>query len=227
MEWLQEAHEELTERPVPELSLRYSGRFKGFNANVKYSRRHMEFRLSKDWQEVDTEIQKGLVQHLLCRVYGLKTSTMAIEMYEEFLRQASEYAPKGESDAYLVERFWVLNEEYFSGMLAEPTIEWGQFSTTKLGSYEYATDTIRISRAMADEQDMLDYVLYHEMLHKKHKFTCSDGRTHHHTKTFKQDEARFRVPDAEKRLQRYVARQRRKKRATTPRSQQKRSWWPW
>lgn len=222
MEWLVLAHQEITERPVPRLTIRYSARFRGFNANVRYGRGWMEFRLARRWQAVDDEIKQGLVQHLLCKVYGERKRTLSIELYEEFLRQASEYAPPGESDPYLVERFDHVNGLLFDGMLSMPTLEWGSFSTTKLGSYEYATDTVRLSTALRDDEDMLDYVLYHELLHKKHKFTCTGGRTHHHTAAFRKDEAKFPIADAEGRLNRYIAQQRRKKPA------KKRSrWLPW
>lgn len=215
MEWLVEAHEELTDKPVPKLTVRYSGRFKGYNANVRYGRGWMEFALARTWESVDTDIQKGVVQHLLCRVYGLKEHTLSIKLYEEFLRQASEYAERRESDPYLAERFHLLNEEYFDGLMNMPNLEWGSFSTTKLGHYEYATDTVRLSTALREDEDMLDYVLYHELLHKKHKFSCKNGRTHHHTPAFKREEAQFRIPDAEKRLARYIAGKRRQK--TRPR----------
>lgn len=227
MQWLIQAHEELVDIPVPKLSVKYSGKFKGFNANVRYGRSWMEFSLSRDWEQVDTDIQKGVVQHLMQKIYKTKKSTMHIDMYEEFLRQASNYAPKGESDDYLTERFKVLNREYFEGFMEQPTLTWGQFSTTKLGSYHYATDTVTISTALKDNQDMLDYVLYHELLHKKHKFTCSGGRTHHHTKEFKAEEALFRVPNAEVKLNRFIAQKRREKRARAKPKKKPRSILSW
>lgn len=211
MQWVIEAHEEITGKDVPKLDVFYSGRFKNLNANVRYGMGWMEFRLAKEWKDVDEDIKKGLVQHLLCKVYGLKKKTTSISMYEEFLRQASNYAERIDSDPYLIERFHELNEEYFGGFMDMPNLTFGEFSTTRLGTYDYASDTVRISTALMDDQDMLDYVLYHELLHKKHKFTCSNGRTHHHTKEFREDEKKFKVPDAEKKLERFLAGQRRKK----------------
>ena len=204
MNWVTEAHEEITTRKMPRIDIYYSGRFKSLNANVRYGLGWMEFRLAKEWKDVDEEIRKGLVQHLLCKVYGLKRRTMSIEMYEEYLRQSSNYAKKGASAQELVERFHALNDEYFHGMMEAPTLRWGQHSTSKLGSYDYASDTVTISTALKDDQDLLDYVLYHELLHKKHKFKCSGAKTHHHTKAFRDDERKFKIPDAEKRLENYL-----------------------
>lgn len=205
MQWLYDAHTELSDKRVPKLSLKYSGKFRGYNANVRYGPGWMEFSLARNWEDVDEEIKKGLVQHLLCRALRVKGTTSNIEMYEEFLRQVADYTPKGESDPLLEERFHILNEEYFDGMMEQPTLTWGTRSTTKLGSYEYGTDTVSISTVLEENLDMLDYVLYHELLHKKHKFTCFSGRTHHHTKAFKDDEAKFRLADAEARLKKYLS----------------------
>jgi hypothetical protein len=221
-QWLVDAHQELTEKPLPKLSVRYSGRFKGFNASVRYGRGWMEFSLAKNWLDVDEDIKKGVVQHLLCKIYSLKQDTLSIRLYEEFLRQASEYAPKGVSDELLTQRFKVINEEYFDGLMESPTLKWGSYSLTKLGHYEYATDTVVLSTALQEDQDMLDYVLYHELLHKKHKFSCHNGRTHHHTKAFKKDEAKFRLKDADKSLERYISAKRREKRQAKPKK--KRGW---
>jgi predicted SprT family Zn-dependent metalloprotease len=38
---------------------------------------------------------------------------------------------------------------------------------------------------------ILDYVMYHEMLHKKFKFNNSGIKTRHHTKEFKKEESKF------------------------------------
>lgn len=221
MQWAVDAHTELTDKPLPSIVVTYSRRFKGFNANVRYGRGVMEFRLSHQWKDVDEDIQKGLVQHLLCRLYSLKEDTLHVRLYEEFLRQASEYAPRKDSDPFLKERFEVLNEEYFFGMMNQPNLVWGRDSTTKLGSYDYATDTVTLSTIFKDDQDLLDYVLYHELLHKKHKFSCSNGRTHHHTPAFRKDEKQFWLKDAEKKLNRFVAKKRHQKTVGTKR------FWPW
>jgi len=39
--------------------------------------------------------------------------------------------------------------------------------------------------------ELLDFVMYHEMLHKKHKFSISGVKSRYHTKEFKEDEKKF------------------------------------
>ena len=76
-------------------------------------------------------------------------------------------------------------------MIETPNLKWNQ-SSTKLGSYDYGSDTITITTMLKDaEQDMIDYVMYQEVLHKKHKFSSKKGRTHYHTKEFRQMEQAF------------------------------------
>ncbi|MBR9692917.1 M48 family metallopeptidase [Candidatus Woesearchaeota archaeon] len=86
---------------------------------------------------------------------------------------------------------------------------------TKLGHYEYATDTISISTALKEAPELLDYVLYHEMLHKKHKFTESKGgNTRSHTKAFRDEEKKYRLADGgepEKRLATFLGQRKRRK----------------
>jgi len=73
-----------------------------------------------------------------------------------------------------------------------PNLEWGNNSKRKLGSYDYHTDTISISKIFLDaEQELLDYLMYHEMLHKKLKFKNKANKSYHHTKEFKEKEKDF------------------------------------
>ena len=77
-------------------------------------------------------------------------------------------------------------------MLDKPNLQWGNNSTSKLGSYEYGSDTITISAIFKDaNQQLLDYVMYHEMLHKKFKFQNRNERNIHHSNDFKKMEAKF------------------------------------
>ena len=76
-------------------------------------------------------------------------------------------------------------------MIEKPNLVLGN-GTSKLGSYEYGVDTINISRILLNgKRELLDYVMYHEMLHKKHKFYTKSGRSYHHTSAFKKAEKKF------------------------------------
>ncbi len=192
-------------------SLRYSGHFKGFNAGVRRVNNDVCFSLSRNWRSVDEDIKIGLLQSLLCRMFKSKKKTLNIDLYNNFLRSVHVSIPKTKSHPVLEESFNRVNAMFFNNSMEMPNLVLGK-GVNKLGHYDYGSDAISITEKLLPYADLLDYVMYHEMLHKKHKFNCSSGRTVHHSKEFRDDEARF--PNAsllEKELQRLVSRKNIKK----------------
>lgn len=183
-------------------TVKYSGHFKGYNANAKYTFQKIEFNLSREWKNIDEDIQIGLIQSLIVKIFRLKIpKTMQMELYENFMKGLSKYAKKHTYEPELEQSFNRVNEKMFNGMMNKPNLLFASESFNKLGSYEYGTDTIYISKIFKnlteEEQIFLDYVLYHELLHKKHQFNIKNGRHHAHTKAFKNDEAKFGLKEKE------------------------------
>ncbi len=182
------------EKELPyEARLKYSGQFKDYNANVRLYRGVLEFRLCRKWEEVSKEIQIGLLQELLLRLLKDKKKTMYIDLYNNFVKSLHLAIPKTKTDPVLEAAFERVNEQYFSGILERPNLEWGGFSKRKLASYNYKTDTITVSAVFSAMSNplLLDYVMHHEMLHKKEKFHCSGSRNHFHTAEFRRKERMF------------------------------------
>lgn len=175
-----------------ELSLRYSGKFKSFNANVRKIGARLEFNLSKNWKTINKEIQIGLIQGLMLKIFGGNNKTQNMDMYDIFMKKIHIAVPKENIDPVLEQSFDKVNDKYFFGMVEKTNLVWGQDSRRKLGSYDYGSDTITISRIFEDSDPrLLDYVMYHEMLHKKHKFKSKNGRSYHHTALFRRKEKEF------------------------------------
>ncbi|MBI2651444.1 SprT-like domain-containing protein [Candidatus Woesearchaeota archaeon] len=172
------------------LKIKYHDKFNPYNANVRYTKNSLQFNLSRKWKKVSKEIQIGLIQELMLKVFKEKKSTINIDLYNNFIKNLHISVPKVRTDKLLEESFNKLNEQYFFGLLEKPNLMWHN-SLRKLGSYEYGTDTISISEVLSNDKEILDYVMYHEMLHKKHKFHSSNGRTCHHTKEFKKLESMY------------------------------------
>lgn len=196
-------------RNMPELSVKYSGRFKDYNANVQIKKfgwtiTKLQFSLSKKFLDTEDELKIGIIQHLLNKVYKTNVNTLEQDLYNNFLKHLSNYSERKESDSYLVEVFYELNEEYFHGLLDQPNLVFGQESLTTLGHYNYQSDTVTISTALQEDPHLLKFVLYHELLHKKHGFKKSGSKTMYHTKEFKADERKFVDKDVEKKLERFV-----------------------
>jgi len=173
-------------------SLKYSGQFKPYNANIKFGYGKIDLKLSRDWKKINREIKIGLIQSLMKKLWKTKSTTMNIDFYNNFLKKIHLITPKVKSDPILEESFNRVNEKYFGGFIERPNLEWGRESFRKLGSYDLQGDVISVSAVFKKgDFKFLDYVMYHEMLHKKHKFVDKGGRTHFHTKIFRRDEKIF------------------------------------
>lgn len=196
--------------PYKDCSIRYSGKFGSYNANVHYTLNTIQFNLSKDWKEVSDDIKVGLIQHLISKVFKTKKSTNNIDFYNNFIKHLDNTIKKTDIEPYLKESFERVNEKYFFGMIDMPNLRWGQSSKTKLGSYNFHTDTITISKIFQNSSiTLLDYIMYHELLHKKLKYKTSKTRTYHHTKEFKKAEKAFEnSKQIEKELEIFVNRSR-------------------
>lgn len=172
------------------LKIKYTDKFKPYNANVRYTKNSLQFNLSKKWRNISKEIQMGLMQGLMLRIFKEKKATTNIDLYNSFMKNLHISIPKINNDPFLGESFNRVNEKYFFGLVERPNLTWHD-SIRRLGSYEYGTDTISMSKVLGADTNLLDYVMYHEMLHKKHKFHCKNGRIHHHTKEFREMERKF------------------------------------
>ena len=106
----------------------------------------------------------------------------------------------------LEELFEELNGRFFHGLLARPTLSWSRGASRQtLGYFDPAHNAIIISRVFDREQVplfLLEYVLYHEMLHLKYPAVYRLQRRCVHTAEFKQQERLFpRYDEAMRRIQ--------------------------
>jgi predicted metal-dependent hydrolase len=175
-----------------DVSLKYSRKFKAYNANVKLYRNNLIFNFSRDCKKISNEIQIWLIQELMIKILKDKKKTINMDLYNLFMKNVHIAVPKTKTDEILEESFNRVNEIYLNGMVDKPNLQWGNSSTSKLGSYEYGSDAITISSIFKNERkELFDYVMYHEMLHKKFKFQNRSSRNIHHSAEFKKMEAKF------------------------------------
>jgi hypothetical protein len=100
----------------------------------------------------------------------------------------------------LNELFDQLNGRYFGNQLEKPLLSWSKLRARRiLGHHDQVHDTITISRALDTpriQPFVLEYVLYHEMLHIKHPPRRDGARTIYHSAEFRTDEQKFERFDA-------------------------------
>jgi hypothetical protein len=89
-----------------------------------------------------------------------------------------------------------VNAAYFGGRLARPRLTWNRvFTGRKFGHFDGLGDTVLISCTL-DRADLpeyvLDFVMYHELLHKDLGIDRRNGRAAAHTPEFRARERRFK-----------------------------------
>ncbi len=88
-----------------------------------------------------------------------------------------------------------VNAQYFNGQMAHPRLTWNQTLTLrKLGHYHFSTDTVMLSITLDDPRippEVIDFVMYHELLHKELGIKTVNGRRYAHTSEFRAAEQRF------------------------------------
>jgi predicted metal-dependent hydrolase len=97
--------------------------------------------------------------------------------------------------------FEELNTRFFHGLMARPRMSWSQTKTRRiLGHYDPAHNAIVISRIFdhpAMPRYVLEYIVYHEMLHLKHPVKLRGSRRCVHSAEFQAEEKLFpRVAEA-------------------------------
>lgn len=108
----------------------------------------------------------------------------------------------------LEELFEELNLRFFHGLMARPELGWSRRrSRTTLGHYDPSHNVIVISRILDRSEAprlVLEYVMFHEMLHLKFPAQHNGTRRRVHTKEFHEAEKQFpgfdRVKDLLKQL---------------------------
>lgn len=185
----------------------YSGRLGKYNANVRKKGNQLRFSLGKEWKEVNDEIVLGLLQSLTSRLVRVESRPVSIGLYNNFIRNLHLSMPKTGRDMFLEESFCRVNEKYFDGLVEMPNFAWHD-SRSRLASYNYHSDTVSVSMVFRGRKDIIDYLMYHELLHKKMKFGQSKSRTVHHSSLFRKKESEFENADFLEREIRNIIRKR-------------------
>jgi|SRR6185437_15838753 len=102
--------------------------------------------------------------------------------------------PEGEH-YHLEEIFEELNQRFFQGWMARPTVSWAvEAARRNLGHYDPAHNAILISRVFDSPhipRALLEYVMYHEMLHLRFPVRMRGSRRCVHSAEFRAEERRF------------------------------------
>ena len=167
-------------------------------------------RLSDMLCDAPLAVLEAIAALLLARLYRRRAPREFLRTYRNFSyatntrrrlmalrrtrgRKASE-RPAGDAHD-LAPLFDKLNERYFDGALPRPRLAWSNRPwRSMLGCFDPALEQIVINRALDREkvpQYVVEYVLYHEMLHQKHPLKFARCRLESHSTKFRAEEKRF------------------------------------
>ena len=139
----------------------------------------------------NTIVGKTETSNQIIRQFGMSEEYSDVLWELDLLAQIGSETARG--NCYdLDELFATIDRGYFDGKMVKPRLIWsGSLSQRKLGHYERTRDRIVISKALDDRripQCVVEFVLYHELLHKHHGIKWVNGRCLAHTPEFRHSE---------------------------------------
>jgi hypothetical protein len=184
--------------------------FAHINHTIRLRQGRVLVRLSDLLQTAPEPVMEALAQILLRKLYRRPIPEVYNARYRRFIGQRAITAKaqlirqirgrKPEAVARgrhfdLGALFDDLNQRFFQGWMARPNLGWAASAARRnLGHYDPAHNAILISRVF-DSPSMprfvLEYVLYHEMLHLRHPITQRGSRRCVHGAEFRREERRF------------------------------------
>jgi hypothetical protein len=182
----------------------------GINHTIRIRDGKAFVRIAEICRDMPAEAHRGLAYILVSKLMRRRVSEAMQRAYNDFIRSAHireranenrrvngrKVVTSSKGEVYdLNEMFDSLNFWYFGGKLSKPTLTWSAKNTYRiLGHHDSTHDTVSISRSLDDKKVpayVVEYVLFHEMLHIAHPTRHVNGRRYNHTAAFRRDERRF------------------------------------
>lgn len=201
--------ESVKKEPRPQISASFYP-YAGLSSTIRLRDGRIYARVSDLLRPSPREVLLSLARILIAKLYRLKAPKETERIYREYASrpeviEASDATrrrrgykitspPRGQ--AYDLDKvFDHLNARYFDGRLQKPVLSWSQRPTRRVfGHHDGVHEAIVISRTLdtySIPRFVLEFVLYHEMLHIKHPPSRSGSRSIYHSDEFQVDERRF------------------------------------
>ena len=210
LEIFQETYREL--RPassVPELKIEFFA-FANVNNTIRLRNGRLLVRLSDLLEGAPDAVLRAIAHILLAKMYRQPINRALAARYRKYVashdivrkthlvRQIRGRKKLRPARGYFYDLdavFETLNTRFFHGLMARPRMSWSQTRTRRiLGHYDPAHNAIIISRIFdhfAVPTYVLEYIVYHEMLHLKHPVKLRGSRRCVHSAEFQAEEKLF------------------------------------
>jgi len=196
-------------RPVPDFHIEYRP-FSSLRSNIALQGNRARVRISDILVEAPPIVLEALAEILLTQLFRRRPSEEARECYMAYIydpavRRRVDEARRTRSRVRLLpargrhydlaEIFTRLNHRFFNNELSPCRIGWStRPSRTVLGRYDPAHHTITISKSLDSESialDILEYLVFHEMLHIRIPLERRGSRRVIHSRAFREAEKEF------------------------------------
>lgn len=196
-------------RPPPPVDVRFY-RYVGINHTIRVRDGNVYVRIAEVCHDMPLSAHRGLARILVGKLYGRRTPPGARDAYESYIKSVDVRDRADDSrkshgrkivtgtkgEVYDIDEiFDSLNFWYFGSRLSKPTLTWSpRKSFHILGHHDSTHDTISISKSLDSTsvpRFVVEYVMFHEMLHIAHPTVHHNGRRYNHTAAFRRDERRF------------------------------------
>lgn len=185
-------------------------KFANANSFIRWDEAGLQVRLADVLEGVPAQILEALANILISKLVRRPVPKIYAERYRRFLNRKEMRrslqlikqmrgrkfvsGPQGEH-YHLDEIFEDLNARYFHGLMARPLLGWSRKpSRVMLGHYDPSHNAIILSKLL-DRQSVprhvVEYVLFHEMLHLRYPVEHRGARRCVHTREFKAAEKQF------------------------------------
>jgi hypothetical protein len=197
------------QRPTPEIEVRLYP-YIGINHTIRVRSGKVFVRIAEICREMPLAAQRALAFILVAKLLRKKVPLKARKTYSDYLKNqelrekaAENKRARGrkvittsKGDVYdLNTIFEGLNAFYFQNAIPKPILTWSARKTYRiLGHHDSTHETIAVSRSLDNKKVpryVVEYVIYHEMLHILHPTTHRNGRRYNHTPAFRRDERKF------------------------------------
>lgn len=184
--------------------------FAGLRSTIRVRNNHVDVRISDVLEDAPLLVLEALAEILLAQVFRKRASREARECYLAYvfrpaMRRRIDTARRQRGSKRLLpargrwhdlrEIFRRLNQRFFQGALPETRMGWSlQRSRTVLGHYDSAHATIILSRLLDSPsvpRYLVEYLVFHEMLHMRHPVERRAHRRVLHSREFREAERRF------------------------------------
>src|SRR5438552_3428574 len=194
---------------MPEFDVRFYP-YIGINHTIRIRDDKIYVRITEICRDMPLPAHCGLAYILVSKLLRKRVPPQAREFYSRYIKTAELRASASENKRTrgrkvvttskgavydLDEIFAALNRQYFRDSLPKPVLTWSAKKTYRiLGHHDATHETVAISKSLdaaTVPKYVVDYVVFHEMLHIHHPTKHVNGRRYNHTPAFRRDEQKF------------------------------------